>query len=186
MQIDKESEGLKECPWCAAGTTTIYENKGVWGGTKGYGEPISVEVQHWCKKEEGQPSPRRLVFVGRDEKDAIRIWNTRALTAKQTVYLDRIQELKGQEAKLTAIVKELREALELCMIGGNHLAHILIKNLGAGFCDRYPFNAGHEEVLEKLGVGDNYDVWCCWSQIMKARDKQEQALLRAEQLEEIK
>lgn len=88
---------LKECPWCTAGTTLIHENKGVWGGTKGYSEPISVEVQHWCEKEEGQPSPRRLVFVGRDTESAIRIWNTRITDPT----------IEAQEAE----IKRLREAL---------------------------------------------------------------------------
>lgn len=73
----------------------------------------------------------------------------------------------------------LIDALESCMIGGNHLAHILIKNLGADFCDKYPPDSDHRVVLEALGVGDNYDVWCCWAQIMKARDVREAALLAA-------
>ena len=75
MEITKE---LKPCPFCRAGTTRLHENLGIWQGTKGYGEPISVEVQHWCEKIEGQPSPRLLSFVGRDKESAIKAWNTRA------------------------------------------------------------------------------------------------------------
>ncbi len=68
---------LLPCPFCIAGETIIYENKGVWGGMSDSREPISVEVQHWCEAFEGMTS-RRLSFVGRDKEAAIKRWNTRA------------------------------------------------------------------------------------------------------------
>lgn len=69
---------LEPCPFCGAGTFFIQENKNIYSG-----QPITVEVQHWCEEKEGQPMPRRLVFVGIDRESAIRHWNTRATTKKE-------------------------------------------------------------------------------------------------------
>jgi hypothetical protein len=68
--------GLKPCPFCGGGTTTLKENGRVWSGMK-YGEPSSVSVQHWCDPLKGQPS-RMLERVGRDLESAVAAWNTRA------------------------------------------------------------------------------------------------------------
>jgi hypothetical protein len=67
---------LLPCPFCGAGETAIHVNQGTWTGMR-YGEPVSVEVRHWCSQEPGQPS-RGLVRVGRDEAAAIAAWNRRA------------------------------------------------------------------------------------------------------------
>lgn len=67
---------LLPCPFCGAGKTHIHVNKGVWNG-RGYGDPVSVEVRHWCPTTDGQLS-RRLVVAGRDEASAIAAWNRRA------------------------------------------------------------------------------------------------------------
>lgn len=66
---------LLGCPFCAGGETHIHVNKGTWNG-RGYGEPISVEVRHWCDSEQGQPS-RMISRAGRDEASAIAAWNRR-------------------------------------------------------------------------------------------------------------
>lgn len=70
------SAELKPCPFCGAGETIIHINKGVWNGS-GYGEPVSVEVRHWCDDVKGQPS-RPILRIGRDEASAIAAWNRRA------------------------------------------------------------------------------------------------------------
>lgn len=102
-----ETEILKECPFCRAGETIIHENKGAWGGTKGYGEPISVEVRHWCEKREGQPASRMLAFVGRDRDSSIAAWNTRAeLPAPETL------DKPGTIEALKAIQWEFMRAAE--------------------------------------------------------------------------
>lgn len=72
---------LLPCPFCAKGTTQILPEKGVWTG-KGYSEPISVSVNHWCEPVPGQPS-RMIERVGRDEKSAIEAWNMRAVKVNQ-------------------------------------------------------------------------------------------------------
>ena len=64
---------------------------------------------------------------------------------------------------------KLREALQSAGVGGNHLAHVLIKNLGAGFAGRFPPDMDHEQALRELCATDNYDIWCCWSALMNAR-----------------
>ena len=67
---------LLPCPFCGGGETHIHVNKGTWTG-QGYGEPVSVEVRHWCESEQGQPS-RMISRAGRDESSAIAAWNRRA------------------------------------------------------------------------------------------------------------
>lgn len=71
-----QGASLAPCPWCGAGETSIHINKGTWTGS-GYGEPVSVEVRHWCEPEAGQPS-RMVTRVGRDEASAVAAWNRRA------------------------------------------------------------------------------------------------------------
>lgn len=66
---------LLPCPFCGGGETQIHVNKGTWTG-RGYGEPVSVEVRHWCESEQGQPS-RMISRGGRDEASAIAAWNRR-------------------------------------------------------------------------------------------------------------
>ena len=106
----KELEGeLKACPFCGGGETVIYTNKGTWTGMKS-SDPISVEVRHWCEKQEGQPSGRLLAFVGRDEISAIKRWNTR--TTPKPLTAD-----AHYEAKLAASEKRAAELEQgLCNI----------------------------------------------------------------------
>lgn len=71
-----EPTELMPCPFCGAGESQIHVNKGTWNG-RGYGEPVSVEVRHWCADVPGQPS-RMISRAGRDTASAIAAWNTRA------------------------------------------------------------------------------------------------------------
>lgn len=73
------AQALKPCPFCGAGETMLHVNKGTWNGQR-YGEPVSVEVRHWCEPEDGQPA-RMVARVGRDEESAIAAWNRRAALA---------------------------------------------------------------------------------------------------------
>lgn len=66
---------LLGCPFCGGGETQIHVNKGTWNG-RCHGEPVSVEVRHWCESEQGQPS-RMISRAGRDEASAIAAWNRR-------------------------------------------------------------------------------------------------------------
>ena len=76
MTEQTPTRALEPCPFCGAGETQIHVNKGTWRG-HGYGEPVSVEVRHWCTDVPGQPS-RMISRAGRDEASAIAAWNTRA------------------------------------------------------------------------------------------------------------
>lgn len=62
-----------------------------------------------------------------------------------------------------------RDALERTMIGGNHLATVLIGQLGAGFAERYPPEMDPQDALRTLCATDTYEIWCCWRAIMLAR-----------------
>jgi hypothetical protein len=68
---------------------------------------------------------------------------------------DRIEEL---EAKLAKAV----EALEGCMIGGNHLVTWLPEN-------HLPADTDPLAALVRHGAGVSHDIWCCWRSIMQAR-----------------
>ena len=68
---------------------------------------------------------------------------------------DRIEAL---EAKLAKAV----EALEGCMIGGNHLVTWLPEN-------HLPADTDPLAALVRHGAGVSHDIWCCWRSIMQAR-----------------
>jgi hypothetical protein len=56
------------------------------------------------------------------------------------------------------------------LIGGNHLANVLIGRLGGNFSTRFPPTMAHNDALEGIRDVEIYDVWCCWAAIMRARD----------------
>lgn len=62
------------------------------------------------------------------------------------------------------------EAWELVGIGGNHIANQLVHRLGPDFSERYPPCMDSRDMLEILGCSVEYDMWCCWANIMRARD----------------
>lgn len=66
----------------------------------------------------------------------------------------------------------LEQALEKCMIGGNHIASQLIGRMGPDFCDKYPYTGEGPDGVDVL----THDLWCCWANIMRARDMVEQPL----------
>jgi hypothetical protein len=70
------SNELLPCPFCGAGTFDIRENTR-WNGGMRPSTLVSVEVRHWCEPIEGQPHPRVIIRVGRDEESAVKSWNTR-------------------------------------------------------------------------------------------------------------
>lgn len=72
-------------------------------------------------------------------------------------------ELSEENDRLIEENKLLRAAIERMAIGCNHIATYRT--------DRWPdYGTDHEIVLEKLGAGREYDMWCCWNAHMCARD----------------
>jgi len=67
-------------------------------------------------------------------------------------------------------IVQLATALEMALIGGNHLANVLIGRLGAGFSENYPKDMDHETALRRLCATDEYEIWCAWAALMNARD----------------
>jgi hypothetical protein len=84
-------------------------------------------------------------------------------------YEDDYAEMCAEIERLRAQRDQLLAALNLVMVGGNHLANVLIGRLGGGFAAKFPPDLDHEIALRKLGATDEYDVWCCWAAIMTAR-----------------
>ena len=86
-------------------------------------------------------------------------------------------DLRRQAASLLIALDaergRLREALNLVLTGGNHIASVLIGELGGGFSGRFPPTADHDEVRRQMGFDgidhDVYEIWCCWNAIMRAR-----------------
>lgn len=65
--------------------------------------------------------------------------------------------------RLRADNERLRAACERMMIGGNHIATYKT--------ERWPhYGSDCWVALERLGAGQEYDMWCCWNAIMCARD----------------
>lgn len=56
------------------------------------------------------------------------------------------------------------------LTGGNHLASILIRQLGGDFSEKYPPDLDPESALRSLCATDTYDIWCAWAAIMNARN----------------
>lgn len=81
--MTEPTDALLPCPFCGAGQTYIHVNKGPWNG-RGYGEPVSVEVRHWCADIPGQLS-RMIAVAGRDESSAIAAWNRRTPQPTQEI-----------------------------------------------------------------------------------------------------
>lgn len=77
------------------------------------------------------------------------------------------------EWKAADEIERLRKAVDRMQIGGNHVASVLIGRLGAGFSKKWPHGTSHSVVLEALGAGDDYEMWCCWNASMSARDSLE-------------
>ncbi|ANL02657.1 hypothetical protein [Rhizobium phage RHEph18] len=67
-------------------------------------------------------------------------------------------------------IVQLATALEAALIGGNHLAYQLIGRLGAGFSENFPKDMDPETALRRLHATVDYDIWCAWAAMMKARD----------------
>jgi hypothetical protein len=67
-------------------------------------------------------------------------------------------------------IAALRAALHFVMVGGNHLASILINCDGGDFAKRFPPYDDPDTFKEKFLGPQSYDIWICWSAIMRARD----------------
>ncbi len=71
---------------------------------------------------------------------------------------------------LSAQNEKLRAALEQCMRGGNHLATYKTARWPEYKLDGLTREEQAENALRILGATREYDMWCCWSAIMQARD----------------
>ena len=91
------------------------------------------------------------------------------LREDQSLLREIVVERQEEITHLRAQRDELLAALDLTMLGGNHLASTLIRRLGGGFATQYPPDLDPEVALEMLDSMDTYSVWCCWAAIMTAR-----------------
>ena len=61
---------------------------------------------------------------------------------------------------------DIRAALDGIMIGGNHLANVLVGMLGGGFAKDYPIEL---DAINDFVPREAYDIWVCWRAIMLSR-----------------
>jgi len=76
-------------------------------------------------------------------------------------------------AERDALVAErdaLRKALETTQIGVNHIANHRAADWPDYRLDGLTVGQACEMALRKLGATRDYDMWCCWSAAMRARD----------------
>jgi len=64
------------------------------------------------------------------------------------------------------MTKQLEERVNQVLIGGNHLASVLIGRLGPNFPH---YKASYEKVRAGL-PSEDADIWVAWQQIMLLRD----------------
>ena len=65
--------------------------------------------------------------------------------------------------------REALAASQGVLTGGNHLAKLLVHKLGPDFAERCPPDMDPQDALHFLHATPEYDVWCCWSAIMRFR-----------------
>ena len=75
--------------------------------------------------------------------------------------------LSGAEKETAAALKRAHDRM---LTGGNHLANVLIKRLGAGFPERFPKTMPEQTAMGLLD-NESYDIWCAWAACMRARDE---------------
>lgn len=78
--------------------------------------------------------------------------------------------LAAENVALRAEVVRLQTAFSGVLVGGNHLASQLTRLLGANFATKYPPSLEPLAALELIGANVEYDMWCCWRSIMRARE----------------
>ena len=71
-QMSNDQE-LLPCPFCGASETRI-DTHTYWTGMRS--ELIGAEIKHWCPRLDGR-AQSFLSIKGKDEADAIAIWNSR-------------------------------------------------------------------------------------------------------------
>ena len=71
---------LKPCPFCGGVGETRIEGKGaIWRGTKGYGEPTSWQLTHFCRNQVADEYVQSVYTMrGRSDAQLVEAWNTRA------------------------------------------------------------------------------------------------------------
>lgn len=67
-------------------------------------------------------------------------------------------------------IDDLRAAINVALVGGNHIASFLISCLGAGFSEELPAGTDPDIALRRLGATYEYEAWCAWSALIRARD----------------
>jgi len=67
-------------------------------------------------------------------------------------------------------LQKVKKALERILVGGNHLSTALGNSEKGDICQQYPYTMCSEEVLEKMGYCNEYEMWVCWSIMMQERE----------------
>lgn len=71
---------------------------------------------------------------------------------------------------LDSMVSDLCVIVERMLVAGNHIATYRSDNWPDYKLDGLTRGQQCEHALRILGAGRDYDMWCCWSAMMQARD----------------
>ena len=101
---------------------------------------------------------------------ALDVWPTPMPTSPREMSDRLLLEMLAERLKLAlAALVGMRGALESIFIGGNHLAHQLVK-----LQKRFPLYSADTDkaraFFDEIGRPEMLDVWICWQRIMLARD----------------
>lgn len=85
-------------------------------------------------------------------------------------FMSEIERISALWIAETRAVERQRAALDQCMRGGNHIANWRSARWPDYKLDGLTREQQAEHAMRTLGAGREYDMWCCWSAIMQARD----------------
>jgi len=107
MTQNNDDVKLLPCPMCKAGETHS-QGKYIGGPTMSGKpqEPYSWEIRHWCENKDGKLPRTFITVTGRDEKQAVSAWNTRASLPTPA------DGVSGWQASRAAMMDDMRVAIE--------------------------------------------------------------------------
>lgn len=89
------------------------------------------------------------------------------------MFTETIAEKETKIVELMATVSRQREIIDRMLTAGNHIATYRTDRWPGYQLDGLDRREHCEHALRVLGATKDYDMWCCWSAMMQARDELE-------------
>jgi len=118
MTQNNDDVKLLPCPMCKAGETHS-QGKYIGGPTMSGKpqEPYSWEIRHWCENKDGKLPRTFITVTGRDEKQAVSAWNTRASIPSPANEGERLEDVVDEYLHWRRTNKHIKG-------GGNYLSRL--------------------------------------------------------------